>query len=236
MTKVGLYAIDISTTLEPNKSHRGNYICKLLQVAMRPAVDRRTAAEISLSVAVALLVPPGQRSSQPDDVVIGTAPAHEGLQGVIIRVDETRHDDHPASVDHGCSRRLPEVHPHGRNCVIHHEHVGVLELSEDTLVSAVRIHGEHERGVPTQIATSARVTRARSHDPDHQGHHHPAVRVSPVCPPSGVQPPRRQPRPASLLTLCVPPSHAGCLRPYGRPSPSAHGPPPAPAPPPGGGG
>ena len=46
MTKVGLYAIDISTTLEPNKSHRGNYICKLLQVAMRPAVDRRTAAEI----------------------------------------------------------------------------------------------------------------------------------------------------------------------------------------------
>ena len=81
MTKVGLYAIDISTTLEPNKSHRGNYICKLLQVAMRPAVDRRTAAEISLSVAVALLIPPGQRSSQPTTLSSAPHPRMRDCKG-----------------------------------------------------------------------------------------------------------------------------------------------------------
>ena len=47
------------------------------------------------------------------------------------------------------------MHPHGRNCVLHHEHVGILELSEEAPVSEVRIHREHERGVPLTDAALA---------------------------------------------------------------------------------
>ena len=135
-----------------------------------------------------------------DDVRIDTAPANEGLQGMIVSVDEPRHDDHPAPVDHGYSRRLREVHPHVRNCVLHNEHVNVLELSEDALVSEARIHGEHERGVPNQIARLRELDIARSHDPDNQCQHDPDVRASHVCTPSVVELHRRQNMPASMFT------------------------------------
>ena len=144
---------------------------------------------------------PGGATGEPaDDGVIGSAPANDGLHGVLVRVDETGHDDHPAPVDHGCSRRLREVHPHVRNFVAYDEDVGVLELSEDAPVSEARIHGEHERGVPNQIAASERLTRARSHDPDNQCQHDPDVRASHVCTPSVVKPPLRPNIPASMIS------------------------------------
>ena len=67
-------------------------------------------------------------------------------------IDEAWHDDHSVPVDHMHPRWRREVHSYRHNLVAHNEHVGVLDLSEDALVSEGRIHREHKRGVPNQIA------------------------------------------------------------------------------------
>src|SRR5262249_34293545 len=127
---------------------------------------------------------PGGATGEPaDDGVIGRAPANDGLHGVLVRVDEAGHDDHPTPVDHCGARRLRKVHPHGHHFVFLNVHVGVLELSEDALVAEARIHGEHKRSVPNQIAASASLTIACRHDPDNQCQHDPDMRASHVFPP-----------------------------------------------------
>jgi hypothetical protein len=102
-----------------------------------------------------------------------------------------------------------ELNPHSRNLVADDQNVAILELSEDAPVSEVRIHREHERGVPNQIATSAngrdRLARvenstiARRHDGDNQAQAYPDVRVSHVRIPSVMQPHPRQTMPASVI-------------------------------------
>src|SRR5262249_36825140 len=127
---------------------------------------------------------PARATLEPaDDVIINTAPANEGLQGVIVRVDEAGHDEHPAPVDDAHPIRACEVGPHSCDVIAYDEDVDVLELSEDLPIAEVRIHGEGEGGVLNQIAAAsdgrgllARValsTITRRHDSDDQCQEYP---------------------------------------------------------------
>jgi hypothetical protein len=124
-------------------------------------VDEARGAETDSGVGVGLAKQrrPERADAAPEpdeEVAIGRASADEGLPEVVVCIDETGHDDHPAAVDHPHPYQEVSQVPDGRNMVAADEDIGGLERSEPPPVAEVWIHGEDEGGVPNQIAAAVR--------------------------------------------------------------------------------